>query len=198
MSGMLPGKNNGSGPPAPRQFSLSAKRFSWFSMSVPAPSKPFVSAKRSSSCSCRFPPPAFLPLSIHGGATGKSHLPSAGGGPFPNPFLPQRTQRTQRWGTEGCGKWIFLSSLRSLRSLRLKILPLPSRENFFQSLENCRKIFPIIGKIGPVFPTIGNFFSNRWKTGLRPMGQRIVRGGKGRRYRLARRMDSTSSRVSCL
>ena len=37
-------------------------------------------------------------------------------------------------------------------------------ENFFQSLENCRKIFPIIGKIGQNFPTIGNFFSNHWKT----------------------------------
>ena len=36
--------------------------------------------------------------------------------------------------------------------------------NFFQSLENGRKIFPIIGKNGRIFPTIGKFFSNHWKT----------------------------------
>ncbi|MBR3581911.1 MAG: hypothetical protein IKO01_00535 [Kiritimatiellae bacterium] len=42
-------------------------------------------------------------------------------------------------------------------------------EIFFQSLENIRKFFPIIGKTGPIFPTIGNFFSNHWKT----------RGGRG-------------------
>jgi hypothetical protein len=36
-------------------------------------------------------------------------------------------------------------------------------EKFFQSLENGRKIFPIIGKIAEIFPTIGNFFSNHWK-----------------------------------
>ena len=43
-------------------------------------------------------------------------------------------------------------------------------ENFFQSLENGGKFFPIIGKTGGVFqplekffPIIGNFFSNRWK-----------------------------------
>ncbi|MBR4252141.1 MAG: hypothetical protein IKQ15_07590 [Kiritimatiellae bacterium] len=35
--------------------------------------------------------------------------------------------------------------------------------NFFQSLENGRKIFPIIGKNGRIFPTIGKKFSNHWK-----------------------------------
>ncbi|MBR4190734.1 MAG: hypothetical protein IKQ55_12340 [Kiritimatiellae bacterium] len=30
-------------------------------------------------------------------------------------------------------------------------------------MENARKIFPIIGKTAPIFPTIGNFFSNHWK-----------------------------------
>ena len=37
-------------------------------------------------------------------------------------------------------------------------------KHFFQSLENSRKIFPIIGKTAPIFPTIGNIFSNHWKT----------------------------------
>ena len=59
-------------------------------------------------------------------------------------------------------------------------------ENFFQSLENRRKIFPIIGKIGPNFPTIGKKFSNHWKTPLSPTGRRIgqnpgrFRGREGR------------------
>jgi hypothetical protein len=52
-------------------------------------------------------------------------------------------------------------------------------ENFFQSLENCRKIFPIIGKIGPFFPTIGNFFSNHWKTGVFPASYQIGQGSRG-------------------
>ena len=42
-------------------------------------------------------------------------------------------------------------------------LRIPCPENFFQSLENRRKIFPIVGKTGRNFPTIGNFFSNHWK-----------------------------------
>ena len=37
-------------------------------------------------------------------------------------------------------------------------------KHFFQSLEKCRKIFPIVGKNGRNFPTIGKFFSNHWKT----------------------------------
>jgi hypothetical protein len=59
--------------------------------------------------------------------------------------------------------------------LWLTILPPTSRENFFQSLENGREIFPIIGKIAPFFPTIGQFFSNHWKTGLLAMSYQIVR-----------------------
>ena len=43
---------------------------------------------------------------------------------------------------------------------------------FFQSLENHRKIFPIIGKTAPIFPTIGNFFSNHWKTPPPPFPRR--------------------------
>ena len=60
-----------------------------------------------------------------------------------------------------------------LRALRFRLaLPLPipcaflalgGRENFFQSLENARKFFPIIGKNGAIFPTIGKIFSNHWK-----------------------------------
>jgi hypothetical protein len=46
-------------------------------------------------------------------------------------------------------------------------------ENFFQSLENARKIFPIIGKIGPILPTIGKIFSNHWKTAVFPMSYQI-------------------------
>jgi hypothetical protein len=42
-------------------------------------------------------------------------------------------------------------------------LALGGRVNFFQSLENARKIFPIIGKNGVIFPTIGKIFSNHWK-----------------------------------
>ena len=56
-------------------------------------------------------------------------------------------------------------------------LPFPGRENFYQSLENDQKIFPIIGKNGLIFPTIGKLFSNHWKTGLLPRSQRIVQGG---------------------
>ncbi|MBR4190901.1 MAG: hypothetical protein IKQ55_13200, partial [Kiritimatiellae bacterium] len=37
-------------------------------------------------------------------------------------------------------------------------------EKFFQSLENCRKFFPIVGKTAPIFPTIGKKVSNHWKT----------------------------------
>ena len=48
-------------------------------------------------------------------------------------------------------------------------------ETFFQSLENCRKFFPIIGKTGTIFPTIGKKFSNRWKTRALPRSDRIVR-----------------------
>jgi hypothetical protein len=33
-------------------------------------------------------------------------------------------------------------------------------ENFFQSLEKRRKIFPIVGKNGRNFPSIGKKFSN--------------------------------------
>ncbi|MBR6020794.1 MAG: hypothetical protein IK066_00075, partial [Kiritimatiellae bacterium] len=33
-------------------------------------------------------------------------------------------------------------------------------KNFFQSLENLRKIFPIVGKTGQNFPTIGNIFGS--------------------------------------
>ena len=50
-----------------------------------------------------------------------------------------------------------------------------SRENCFQSLENGRKFFPIIGKSGLIFPTIGKKFSNHWKTLPLPAGQRIMR-----------------------
>ena len=56
-------------------------------------------------------------------------------------------------------------------------------KHFFQSLENCRKFFPIVGKTGGIFqplennfpiigknalffPTIGKIFSNRWKTSV--------------------------------
>jgi hypothetical protein len=63
-----------------------------------------------------------------------------------------------------------------LRSLRFPLaLPLlsPWAENFFQSLENARKIFPIIGKTAPNFPTIGKIFSNHWKTGLSPASYQI-------------------------
>ncbi len=45
---------------------------------------------------------------------------------------------------------------RSLCVLCVFLLRFPCPENFFQSLENARKIFPIIGKIRP-------FFSNHWK-----------------------------------
>ncbi len=44
---------------------------------------------------------------------------------------------------------------------------------FFQSLENGRNFFPIIGKNGTFFPTIGKKFSNGWK----------IRGGGGGRLR---------------
>jgi hypothetical protein len=71
-------------------------------------------------------------------------------------------------------------------------VPGAGAENFFQSLENGRKFFPIIGKIRPVFPTNGKLFSNhwkiravfptigkkvsnRWKTRGGPAGRRIVR-----------------------
>jgi hypothetical protein len=40
-------------------------------------------------------------------------------------------------------------------------------------LENARKIFSIIGKIGKNFPTIGKIFSNHWKTALFPMSYQI-------------------------
>ncbi len=54
-------------------------------------------------------------------------------------------------------------------------------ENFFQSLENARKIFPIIGKNWRIFPTIGKLFSNHWKMAVPAAGQRIVQGaGEGR------------------
>ena len=101
--------------PHPSRFSMSAKRFSWFSMppSLPHSSRPFCSL-----LSC-----LFFPL---------------------QPLSP---------------------------------------ENIFQSLENARKIFPIIGKSAPFFPTIGKLFSNHWKTRLPPAGQRIARPflrGQGR------------------
>ena len=50
-------------------------------------------------------------------------------------------------------------------------------EIFFQSLENRRKIFPIIGKTAPNFPTIGNIFSNHWKT-FAPPGRARLRPGR--------------------
>ncbi len=46
-------------------------------------------------------------------------------------------------------------------------------KKLFQSLENARKIFPIIGKIRPFSSTIGKIFSNHWKTGLPPAGCQI-------------------------
>ncbi|MBR4189775.1 MAG: glycogen/starch/alpha-glucan phosphorylase [Kiritimatiellae bacterium] len=42
-------------------------------------------------------------------------------------------------------------------------------------MENCRKIFPIIGKTGPDFPTIGKKLSNHWKTRLFTTSQQIAR-----------------------
>ncbi len=52
-------------------------------------------------------------------------------------------------------------------------------KHFFQSLENRQKIFPIIGKNGRIFPTIGNFFSNHWKTSARARAREnsCFRGG---------------------
>jgi hypothetical protein len=50
-------------------------------------------------------------------------------------------------------------------------------ENFFQSLENRRKFFPIIGKFRPFFPTIGKLFSNRWKTFLAPVSAALLLSG---------------------
>ena len=59
-------------------------------------------------------------------------------------------------------------------------------ENFFQSLEKparifqpLEKYFPIIGKNAASFPTIGNFFSNHWKTRFLPMSQQIVQTPRG-------------------
>jgi hypothetical protein len=54
------------------------------------------------------------------------------------------------------------------------------RENFFQSLENCRKIFPMVGKNGVIFPTIGKKVSNHWKTWVLPASYQIGQnpGGK--------------------
>ena len=53
-------------------------------------------------------------------------------------------------------------------------------EKFFQSLENWRKIFPIIGKFGAVFPTIGKLFSNHWKIRVLAASQQVVKGEKGK------------------
>jgi hypothetical protein len=47
-------------------------------------------------------------------------------------------------------------------------------------LENCRKNFPIVGKIGQNFPTIGKKFSNHWKNGVLPMSQRIGQNPAGK------------------
>ncbi len=44
-------------------------------------------------------------------------------------------------------------------------------KNSLQSLENCRKIFPIVGKNGRNFPAIGNIFANHWKTCGLPRAQ---------------------------
>ncbi len=52
-------------------------------------------------------------------------------------------------------------------------------KHFFQSLETRREFFPIIGKNGRIFPTIGNFFSNHWKTSARARAREnsCFRGG---------------------
>ena len=52
---------------------------------------------------------------------------------------------------------------RAARAPRVESTPRSCAENFFQSLENGRKNFPIIGKMGRIFPTIGKKFSNHWK-----------------------------------
>jgi hypothetical protein len=61
-------------------------------------------------------------------------------------------------------------------------------ENFFQSLENRIKIFPMVGKNGANFPTIGKKVSNHWKTfpgaagagGEERGGRRAARGPPGK------------------
>ena len=84
------------------------------------------------------------------------------------PFSTQRTQSEHKeHKVLPSPVFVFFASSTPLRSLRFPLaLPLLSTcgESFFQSLENCRKIFPIIGKIGSFFPTIGKYFSNHWKT----------------------------------
>jgi hypothetical protein len=54
-------------------------------------------------------------------------------------------------------------------------------ENFFQSLENRIKIFPMVGKNGANFPTIGKKVSNHWKTfpGRREREEKREEGGTG-------------------
>ena len=57
---------------------------------------------------------------------------------------------------------------------------------FFQSLEEpprifqpLEKSFPTIGKNGANFPTIGNFFSNHWKTSVPPTSYQIGQNPAG-------------------
>jgi hypothetical protein len=52
--------------------------------------------------------------------------------------------------------------------------PARGRRGVFQRLE---KKFPIIGKIGPFFPTIGKIFSNHWKN-TENFFQSLENGGK--------------------
>ena len=165
--------------------------------------------------SLRFPLAPPLPLSLRSGAAGcrTSQVPSpslplpvrfpggCGFRPRPFPFTSAPAGRTAT-----CHLSLFTCHSRRrrvpfaffastpLRSLRFPLAPPlrpPCAENFFQSLENARKFFPIIGKTGPVFqpletffpiigklrrsfPTIGKKFSNHWKIRPFPPGHKIV------------------------
>jgi hypothetical protein len=48
-----------------------------------------------------------------------------------------------------------------------------------------RKFFPIIGKIGPNFPTIGKKFSNHWKVFFKEKGDRPQIGPAPRAHRFS-------------
>jgi hypothetical protein len=65
----------------------------------------------------------------------------------------------------------FRSPPASLPQSLCSLCPLRRPENFFQSLENGRKIFPIIGKSGLFFQPLENYF---------PIVGKIARGRAAR------------------
>ena len=133
-------------PSASLPLSMSAKRFSWFSM-------------QASRCPGVFSPFVRFVENIH-----SAFLPPGAAGCCDTGNGTDGTM-----GVCGTGRRAFFQDGAAPTGGG------QARENFFQSLENGRKIFPIIGKSGPIFPTIGKKFSNHWKTFPLPTGQRIVR-----------------------